>query len=207
MSMFRTASLAVGVILVSSAVGLGSYVALGGKMPGARACPGGVTGASIGGPFELTSQSGERVGSETLKGAPSLLYFGFTTCPDVCPTELAEVAGAVDILKAEHDMTVQSVFITVDPERDTVDKIGEYASFFHDDMIGLTGTPEEIAATAKAFRVFYNRVADPDFADGYTMDHSNIIYLLDRNGEYLTYYRGTDFSSESIAEGVACHMS
>lgn len=206
MSLLRIASLAVGGTLFAVVVGIGGYTALGGKLPGSRPCPGGITGASIGGPFELTSQSGVRMGSETLKGAPSLVYFGFTTCPDVCPMELAEVAAAVDILSEEHDLTVKPVFITVDPERDTVEKVGEYASFFHDDMLGLTGTPEEIAKTAKAFRVYYNRVADPDFQDGYSMDHSNIIYLLDREGAYRTYFKGGEATPESIAEGVACHM-
>ena len=206
MTSIRNASLAIGAVLFAGVVGLGAYTGLGGKMPGARDCPGGITGASIGGPFELTGQTGARVGSETLKGAPSLVYFGFATCPDVCPMELAEVASAVDILADEHDMTVQPVFITVDPERDTVEKVGEYASFFHDSMIGMTGTPEEISKTAKAFRVYYNRVSDPEFADGYTMDHSNIIYLLNEASEYTTYFKGSEATPESIAEGVACHL-
>ena len=206
MNTLRTASLAVGGILFAGVVGIGGYMALGGKMPGARTCPGGITSASIGGPFELTGQSGERQGSETLKGAPSLVYFGYATCPDVCPMELAEVAAAVEILEEEHDLTVRPVFITVDPERDTVEKVGEYASFFHDNMLGLTGTAEEIDQTAKSFKVYYNRVADPEFQDGYLMDHSNIIYLLDREANYRTYYRGGEATPESLAEGVACHM-
>lgn len=206
MSALRTASLAVGGILFAGVVGIGGYSALGGKLPGARDCPGGIVGASIGAPFELTGQSGARQGSESLKGAPSLVYFGYTTCPDVCPFELSEVAAAVDILKDEHDLTVKPVFITVDPERDTVEKVGEYASFFHDDMLGLTGSPEEIAQTAKDFKVFYSRVADPEFQDGYSMNHSNIIYLLDRKAEYRTFFRGGEATPESIAEGVACHM-
>ena len=206
MNTLRTASLAVGGILFAGVVGIGGYMALGGKLPGARTCPGGITSASIGGPFELTGQSGERQGSETLKGAPSLVYFGYATCPDVCPMELAEVAAAVEILEEEHDLTVRPVFITVDPERDTVEKVGEYASFFHDNMLGLTGTAEEIDQTAKSFKVYYNRVADPEFQDGYLMDHSNIIYLLDREANYRTYYRGGEATPESLAEGVACHM-
>lgn len=206
MSFVRTASVVVGGLIFAVVVGVGSYTALGGKMPGARTCPGGIAGASIGGPFELTSQTGERAGSETLKGSPSLVYFGFGTCPDVCPMELAEIGGAVDILKETHDLDVRSVFITIDPERDTVEKVGEYTSFFHDDMIGMTGTPAEIAKTAKAFKVYYNRVADPDFLDGYTMDHSNIIYLLDENAEYKTYFKGSEADSASIADGVACHV-
>ena len=206
MSIFRTASIVAGGFIFAVVVGVGSYSALGGKMPGARDCPGGISGASIGGPFELTSQTGERVGSESLKGNPSLVYFGFTTCPDVCPMELAEIAGAVDKLKVENNLDVQSVFITIDPERDTAEKVGEYASFFHDDMVGLTGTPEEIAKAAKAFKVYYSRAADPDFLDGYSMNHSNIIYLLDENAEYSTYFKGGEADVDSIAEGVACRM-
>ena len=208
MSLIRTATLTAGTLLVSGAVGIGSYVALGGKLPGAqRNCPGGVTTASIGGPFELTGKAGERIGSEQLKGTPSLVYFGYATCPDICPMELSEVAGAVDILSEKYGETVRPVFITVDPERDTPENVGEYASFFHDNMLGLTGTPEEIAATAKAFRVFYRRVADPEAPDGYLMDHSNIIYLLDEKAEYMTYYKGGEATPDSIAEGVACHVS
>ena len=206
MSALRFASIAVGGILFLGVMGLGAYTALGGKLAGAHDCPGGITSASIGGPFELTSQTGERQGSKSLQGAPSLIYFGYTTCPDVCPMELAEVAAAVEILQDEHNLTVNPVFITVDPERDTVEKVGEYASFFHDDMLGLTGTQEEIAKTAKDFRVYFNRVADPDFQDGYLMDHSNIIYLLDRKAQYRTYFKGGEATPESIAEGVAWHM-
>ncbi len=207
MSFLRTASIVAGTVLVAGIVGIGSYTALGGKMPGAKSCPGGITGASIGAPFELTGADGSRIGTKDLAGKPTLLYFGFTTCPDVCPMELAEVGEAVDILAAEHDLDVQSVFITIDPERDTEDKVGEYAAFFHEDMIGLTGTPEEIDATArKGFRVYYGRVSDPDFQDGYTMDHSNIIYLLDREANYRTFFRGGEATPQSIAEGTACHM-
>ena len=206
MNLPRTTALAIGIVMFAGVIGAGSFVALGGKMPGAKACPGGITGASIGGPFELTDQTGARASSTTLAGTPSLVYFGFATCPDVCPMELSEIAAAVDILADEHDMTIRPVFITVDPERDTVEKVGEYASFFHDNMVGLTGTPEEISKTAKAFRVYYNRVADPDFQDGYSMDHSNIIYLLDDKSEYVTYYKGSESTPEKIADGVACHL-
>jgi protein SCO1/2 len=206
MNLPRTPILAAGLVLFAGAIGAGSYVAMGGKMPGAMPCPGGITGASIGGPFELTDHTGARASSQSLAGKPSLVYFGYATCPDVCPMELAEVSAAVEILQDEHDLTVRPVFITVDPERDTVEKVAEYASFFHDDMVGLTGTPEEISKTAKAFRVYYNRVADPDFQDGYSMDHSNIIYLLDDKSEYVTYYKGGESSPENIAEGVACHL-
>lgn len=206
MKILRTASLAAGAILFAGVVGIGGYTALGGKLPGERPCPGGIAGASIGGPFSLVDAGGKSFGTADLAGAPSLLYFGFATCPDVCPLELSEMASAVDLLSTEHGLAVQPVFVTIDPERDTAEKVGEYARFFHEDMIGLTGTPEQIAAAATAFRVYYNRVADPDFPDGYSMDHSNIIYLLDRNAEYLTYFKGSEATPQSIAAGAACHL-
>lgn len=206
MNKFRTSALVVGTVLFSGALGLGSFLALGGKMPGARDCPGGVVGASIGAPFELTAHTGQRFASTDLKGEPSLVYFGYATCPDICPMELAETSVAVDLLETEYDMSVRPVFITVDPERDTVEKMADYAPFFHDRMIGLTGGPEEVKKTLKDFRVYYGRVADPEAPDGYWMDHSNYVYLLDRNGEYLTYFKGGDDTPEKIAEGVACHL-
>lgn len=206
MSGFRNVSLAAGIIIFAGVVGVGAFTAMGGKLPGSRPCPGGITGASIGGPFELTDKSGARFGTEAMKGTPSLVYFGFTTCPDICPMELAEMAEATDILANKYDLTVRPVFITIDPERDTPEKVGEYASFFHDDMVGLTGSPEDITKTAKAFRVYFGRVADPEFPDGYSMDHSNIIYLLDENAEYRTYFNGGEATPQSIAEGAACHL-
>lgn len=202
--MFRTVAVAAGVLIFGGAVGAASYLWMGGAAPGARNCPGGVVGAAIGGPFELTDQTGKRFSDADLKGEPSLLYFGYATCPDICPTELADTAAAADILK-ERGMSVRPVFITVDPERDKGEALQEYVSYFHDDMLGLTGTPEEIAAAAKAYRVYYAKSPDPDFPDGYAMDHSSYIYLLDEDANFITYFKYAD-SPETIAQGVACHI-
>ncbi|MCL4159777.1 UNVERIFIED_CONTAM: hypothetical protein GTU68_041624 [Idotea baltica] len=175
-------------------------------MPGAKPCGGGRVGADIGAPFELTAHTGKRLSSADLKGKPSLVYFGYATCPDICPMELSETAEAVDILAKERGMDVTPLFITVDPERDTVEKMAGYVEFFHDDMIGLTGDTEEVSKTLKDFRVYYGKVSDPEAPDGYWMDHSNYIYLLDREGEFLTFFKGAEDTPASIAEGVACHL-
>ena len=200
----RSAALVVGCLIFTGAVGAAGYLYMGGKAPGAQQCPGGVVGAAIGGPFELTDHTGKRFSDKDLVGQPTLMYFGYGTCPDVCPTELADTAAVVDIL-GEKGLTVRPVFVTVDPERDKGEALAEYVGYFHDRMIGLTGTPEEIAAAAKAYRIYYAKVPDEDFPDGYAMDHSSYIYLLDDKGQFVTYYKYAD-QPEKIAEGVACHV-
>lgn len=204
MSTLRMAAVVAGAIIFSGAVGAAGYLWFGGNAPGARDCPGGLVGAAVGGPFELTAHTGERFSSADLKGEPSLIYFGYGTCPDICPTELADTAAAVDIL-AERGITVRPVFITIDPERDKGSALAEYVGYFHDRMIGLTGTLDEIDKAAKAYRVYYAKAPDEDFPDGYAMDHSSYIYLLDADGGFITYFKFAD-KPETIAEGVACHV-
>ena len=205
MTLATRALLAAGTAIAVAVVGTAGFLALGGQAPGARDCPGGLTGADIGGPFALTDHRGARVTDRDLAGSPSLLYFGYATCPDVCPTDLADVAAAADIVSEKTGLAVNPVFVTVDPKRDTPEALGEYVPYFHDSMIGLTGTREEIAAVAKAYRVYFNERPDPDFPDGYSMDHSSFIYLLDADARFVTYFRHAD-APEYIAEGVACHL-
>lgn len=205
MAIANRALISIGASIAIIAVGTASFFALGGNAPGARNCPGGLVGADIGGPFELTAHTGERMKSTALAGEPSLVYFGYATCPDVCPTELADVAAATDIVTEKTDLMVKPVFITVDPKRDTVENLSEYVPFFHDDMIGLTGTEDEIKKAAKAYRVYYQERPDADFPDGYSMDHSSYIYLLGRDAEFITYFKYED-NPDLIAEGVACHL-
>lgn len=197
--------IAVGASIAVVVIGAAGFFAFGGDAPGARACPGGLTGADIGGPFDLVDQNGRRMTDRDLAGGASLVYFGYATCPDICPTELADVAAAADIVTEETDLAVKPVFITVDPRRDTVENLSEYVPYFHDRMIGLTGSQEEVAAVAKAYRVYYAERPDPDFPDGYSMDHSSYIYLLGRDAEFITYFKYED-GPERIAEGVACHL-
>ena len=141
--------------------------------------------AQIGGPFTLVDGTGRTVTNADFRGKLMLVYFGFTYCPDVCPTELQAMAQAMELLGPDASK-VQTVFITVDPERDTPEVVKAYAANFGS-MVGLTGTPEQAAAAAKAYRVYYRR-AQSDSATDYLMDHSSIIYLMDREGRFLTHF-------------------
>lgn len=145
--------------------------------------------AAIGGPFTLTDQHGERVSRDDFAGQYRLIYFGYTYCPDVCPTALWAMSQALDQL-AETDPAlaeqVTPIFITIDPERDTVEHLAGYAESFHPRLVALTGTSDEIAQTARAYRVFYRKVED-EAATGYLMDHSSFIFLMSPDGEYLTH--------------------
>jgi protein SCO1/2 len=155
---------------------------------------------SIGGPFTLVDQNGRTVTSDMLKGKPTLIYFGYTFCPDVCPTSLLLMETAIDKLGPDAAKKVNLVFITVDPERDTQKLIKDYVENFGPTFIGLTGTPEQVAAAGRAYRVYYQKVPGKDGAP-YLMDHSSIVYLLDRNGRFVTHFTH-EAKAEAIAAGV-----
>ncbi|PKQ02243.1 MAG: SCO family protein, partial [Alphaproteobacteria bacterium HGW-Alphaproteobacteria-12] len=131
--------------------------------------------AQVGGPFTLVNDAGETVTDETFRGRYMLIYFGFTFCPDVCPTELGIMSAALDQLGDEAEK-VQPLFVTIDPERDTPEVMARYVTLFHPRLTGLTGTPEQIAHIAKAYHVFYRKAEDETSTD-YTMDHSSIVFL------------------------------
>lgn len=152
---------------------------------------------SIGGPFVLTDQNGKSFSSESLKGKPTLIYFGYTFCPDVCPTSLLLMETAIEKLGPDTPKKVNLVFITIDPERDTRELMKGYVENFGPTFIGLTGTPEQIAQVARAYRVYYQKVPPKD-GGPYLMDHSSIVYLLDRNGRFVTH-----FTHEAKAETIA----
>jgi len=138
----------------------------------------------IGGPFTLTSQDGATVTSGDFAGKYLLVYFGYTSCPDMCPTGLQSMSRALDMLGPNADK-VQPLFITVDPARDTPKKLKDYDSAFHPKIIGLTGTPEQIAAAAKAYQVYYQKgEGDQD----YEVEHSSLIYLMDPEGNLVTTF-------------------
>jgi protein SCO1/2 len=160
-----------------------------------------VQGADIGGPFELTAHTGERVTSEALIDGPTLIYFGYTFCPDVCPVDTQVMAQAVDIL-AEQGIEVTPVFITIDPERDTPAALGDYAEAVHPQMIALTGTPEEIRAAADAYKVFYQKVEMEDSAAGYLMNHTSYFYLMTPEHGLTALFR-RDVSPESLAADIS----
>jgi protein SCO1/2 len=154
------------------------------------AAPGGeppLAGAAIGGDFALTNSKGETVRWGDFAGKYRVVYFGYAFCPDICPTDMQRVAQGLKVLKGEDPAKaakIVPVFITIDPERDTPQVVGEFAAAFSPDIIGLTGTPEQIAAAAKAFKVFYAK-GEAVPGGGYLVDHSNIVYLFGPDGEPL----------------------
>ncbi len=143
---------------------------------------------AVGGSFSLTNSDGETVTDQTLAGNYSLLYFGYTYCPDVCPTELSNIAAALDLMKPALADQITPVFITIDPERDTPTVAQDYASAFHPRMIGLSGDAKSVGATAKAFHVYFAKVAGGE-DDDYLMDHSGFVYLMGPDGALTTMFR------------------
>jgi cytochrome oxidase Cu insertion factor (SCO1/SenC/PrrC family) len=139
----------------------------------------------IGGPFALIDQDGKRRTDTDFRGQFMLVYFGFTYCPDVCPTDLQQMALAVDQLGSAGD-AVQPIFITVDPERDTSEHLKDYVAMFHPRFVGLTGDAGAIKEAARVYRAYYAKV-ELEKSD-YTVDHSAFIYLIGRNGEYLGFF-------------------
>lgn len=192
-----TLALLAGALLISSALAIGFVV-----MRTPYPAPHVVTGkALIGGPFALTDHNGKRVTEKNFLGKFSLVYFGYTYCPDVCPAELQVMAAAIDELGAKKKQ-VTPVFITIDPERDTVEQMKSYVSNFHEQLVGLTGTEQEVKDTAKAYKIFYNKVSDDPSSTEYVMEHSSIVYLMSPKGEYLAHFSyGTGV--DKMAKGIA----
>jgi len=149
----------------------------------------------LGGPFTLTDQNGARRSDAEFRGKHMLVFFGYTFCPDVCPTTLAVMAAALDKMGAGADRIVP-VFISVDPARDTPAVLKAYLSAFGTRFVGLTGSEDEIAATAKAYRVYVQ--AHKDQGESYTVDHSGVVYLMDKSGAFLANY-SLDSSPDKLA--------
>jgi len=158
----------------------------------------------IGGPFELTDQSGRRRSDAQLRGKLLLVYFGYTSCPDVCPTDLMAIASAVRLLGGAGN-DVQPIFITVDPQRDTVERLRAYVSAFHPRLMGLTGSEREIRAVALAYKVYYAKIgATP--GKPYAIDHTGFIYLVGRDGKYLGFFPpGTP--ADRMVEVIRQHLA
>ena len=142
--------------------------------------------ALVGGPFTLTSAHGERVSLSEFRGSMVLLYFGYTFCPDVCPTDLLAIAHTLKSLGKQGDQ-VQPLFVTLDPARDTREVLRAYASAFHPRIIGLTGSEDEIRRVATAYKVFFEKVTPPG-SKTYFIDHATYTFLLDRNGKYILFF-------------------
>ncbi|KAL6629124.1 hypothetical protein ACP70R_028889 [Stipagrostis hirtigluma subsp. patula] len=155
--------------------------------------------AAIGGPFKLLNHDGKSVTEKDFMGKWTLLYFGFTHCPDICPDELQKMAAAIDKIKEKAKLDIVPVFITVDPERDTVEQVRDYVKEFHPDLIGLTGTTDEIRQVARAYRVYYMKTEEE--GSDYLVDHSIVMYLMNPKMEFVKFY-GKNYDTDSLAEGV-----
>ena len=148
---------------------------------------------TIGGPFTLVDQDGKTVTDKDFRGQYLVIYFGYTYCPDVCPTSLTNMSDALDLL-GDTAARVTPMLITIDPARDTPEHLKEYATYFHPRLHALTGSPEQIAAVAKAYRVYYSKVKREDATeDDYLMDHSSVTYVMGPDGMFrLHFSHGTD---------------
>lgn len=159
--------------------------------------------ALIGGSFELVDQDGHPVTDQSFAGKPMLLYFGYTTCPDICPIDLHKLSKALDLL-GEDGKELQPIFVTIDPERDRPETIKKYLSNISPRIMGLTGTPEQIATIAHAYKVYYAKT-DIEADGNYWMSHSNIFYLMDGNGEFLQHF-DADATPEKMADLLRKHL-
>jgi protein SCO1/2 len=163
-----------------------------------------LAGADIGGDFTLTSSTGETVRWADFRGQYAVVYFGYAFCPDVCPTTMQRTVRGLKVL-AERDAglaaKMQPVFITVDPARDTREVVGEFASAFSEDLIGLTGTPEQVKAAADAFAVYYKLGEPAEEGGGYLVDHTDIVYLFDPEGKPLAMLPANE-GPEAVADEI-----
>ena len=184
----------------------------------------GVGKAAVGGPFELiNAATNKKFTDKDLLGNFCLIYFGFTTCPDICPDELEKMAEVTDIVEKETEKQNSNpdnnasssssslkrtplvpVFISIDPERDTAKVVKEYVKEFHPKLIGLTGSKEQCAKAARAYRVYYHKTNES--SKDYLVDHSIIMYLIDKNGDFVAFY-GKNYEARPMAMSILEHMS
>jgi protein SCO1 len=153
--------------------------------------------AAIGGPFQLTDQAGESVTEKNLQGRPTLVFFGFTHCPDVCPTSLFEISEVLRAMGKDADR-VNAYFISVDPERDSTAAMKDYLSSFDPHLKGLTGAPADVAKIATEYRVYAKKVPLKD--GDYTMDHTALVYLMDRDGKFVAPFNLKRTPEEAAAD-------
>ena len=179
----------IGVLVAVMLLAAGGYLFLSGSQPAAL---------TVGGPFSLIDGDGHPVTDQTWHGKYMLVYFGYTYCPDVCPTTLTNLSDALDKLGAKADR-LQPLFITVDPKRDTPPVVKQYAAAFGPRIIGLTGSAEQIAAAAKAYRVYYAEHRTGPGPDDYSMDHSSVLYLMGPDGRFIAPMRADQTGAEMAA--------
>ena len=153
--------------------------------------------AAIGGPFQLTDQSGQTVTEKDMKGRPTLIFFGYTHCPDVCPTSLFEMSEVLRAMGKDADR-VNAYFISVDPQRDTAAVMKDYLASFDPHLRGLTGDPQAVAKVLSAYRVYAKKIPLKD--DDYTMDHTALIYLMDRDGNFVAPFNLKQTPEAAVAD-------
>jgi protein SCO1 len=185
----------VGILIAVLLLGTGAFLWLNGAAGGPK----------VGGPFTLENSDGQTVTDQTFRGKYMLVYFGYTYCPDVCPTTLNAVADALSRLGKKAD-ELEPIFVTVDPKRDTPSVMKQYTAAFTPRLIGLTGSDAEIAAVAKEYHVYYAEHRTGPGPNDYAMDHSSILYLMGPNGQFIAPLR-TDSTGAEIASELAKLMS
>lgn len=200
--MRRPLMLGAGILGLSGAAALAAMSIMGPRDPFGP-CRITTVAEDIGGPFVLIDESGREVTDTDLITWPTLIYFGYSFCPDVCPLDNARNVGAME-RAAEAGVALQPVFITVDPMRDTPDALAEFTDFFHPDLVGLTGTPFQIAEVAAAFRVFYD-IRDENDPEYYLVDHSTFSYLMLPGHGFVDIVM-RDESAASVARRAACFV-
>jgi protein SCO1 len=179
------------------------YVLLGRSDDAFAQCrQGQIAGGDIGGPFTLVNPAGQTVTDAEILAKPALVYFGYTFCPDVCPFDMARNVEAVDILE-DRGFDVTPVFISIDPERDTPEALGDYAENMHPKLIALTGSPEQVKTASQAYKTFYRKQESDD--EFYLVDHSTFTYLMLPGIGFVDFFR-REVTSDQMAEGVACFL-
>jgi protein SCO1 len=160
----------------------------------------------IGGPFTLTDHNGKEFTEQDLKGKYSLVYFGFTHCPDICPEELDKMAGMIEGVKTKHGNVLKPVFISCDPARDTPEVIRRYLAEFHGDILGMTGTWQQVKDVCKVYRVYFSTPPDVKPGQDYLVDHSIYFYLMDPEGDFVEAI-GRNFTAEAAAKVINDHVA
>ncbi|MFC6636185.1 SCO family protein [Sulfitobacter sp. JBTF-M27] len=198
-------NIAIGAVVVAATFLLGSvwFVMQGsGDDDQFAQCRSSTVAGDLGGPFELVNAANETVTDKDVITAPSLIYFGYTFCPDVCPLDVDRNASAIEILE-ERGTMVTPIFISIDPARDTPEVVGEFAEVMHPRMIGLTGSPEQVKAASQAYRTYYK--AHPAVDDEYLVDHSTFSYLVMPEIGFVEYFR-REVTPDEMADKIGCFV-
>lgn len=195
----RLIALAVAAVLAIVVAGVGGWLVFGRGGDSSNA------GVAIGGPFSLIDKDGHPFTDRNLLGRYALIYFGYTYCPDVCPTTLNSVGAALDLLGPQA-ARLRAVFITVDPQRDTPKVVGDYVAAFSPRLLGLTGTPKQVAVATDAYRVYAARHKTGPGPEDYTMDHSSLLYLMAPDGHFVAPIRA-DETPAAMATEIKADMT